>query len=71
MKTSELKKLIGKRIRWKANYDPNRGSYSPRSGILEEVQGRNLKVDNDWRWLPDMMDIEEVKEKYDERDYRG
>lgn len=44
--------LIGKRIAWRSMGWP-RVYY----GTVEEVQGRNIKVDGDWKWAPDMSDV--------------
>jgi hypothetical protein len=41
--------------------DTCRGFYDTRSGILLEVLGRNIRVDNhgceDWLWMPRMRNI--------------
>ena len=59
MKVSEAKKLIGKRIMWRECFG-YRGDII-RSGVLEEVQGRNVVIDGDWKWLPDLTGAEEDK----------
>lgn len=63
MKTSELKKLIGKEIEWIDYYDVIRGSGIKRTALLLDVKGFNLYVDfngtNDWLWSKDLRFIKE------------
>ena len=42
-----LRKLVGRTIEYL-----ERGWYRKRVGVLHEVSGHNLKIDNDWRWKP-------------------
>lgn len=64
MKVAEARKLIGKRVEWRTRGDPNRGTYFVRSGVIVEVAGKNVRIESmgsdDWRWLPDLIDLKEV-----------
>jgi len=55
MKASDARKLIGKPVVWLDTYCPRRG-YIEREGVLVDVRGRNLLIDQmgsiDWKWLP-------------------
>lgn len=62
LKPKEAKKLIGKRVKWVEAYDANRGVGIQRSGVILEVAGKNVRTESDWKWLPDMYFLEEVKE---------
>ncbi len=58
MTAKEARALIGKRVEWDATRRSVRGYSMPwrdaGSGILEEVTGRNVKVDGSYHWLPDL-----------------
>lgn len=60
MKAKELRAWIGKEIEWDTRPDC-RGWYDTRSGILRDVKGRNLYIDNrgsfDWLWMPKILNI--------------
>jgi hypothetical protein len=56
MKIPELRKLIGKDIEWDDRPDP-RGWYRTHWGRLTDVKSRNVLVDNNWYWLPQMRNI--------------
>jgi len=43
----ERKALIGKKIEWGEHYDPHRGTYLFRTGVVEKVEGKNLLIDDD------------------------
>lgn len=60
MKVSEAKKLIGKRVMWKEHYDAARGTYFERTGIIDDVHGRNILIDGDWKWLPELHGLKEI-----------
>lgn len=62
LKSKEAKKLIGKKVRWVEAWDAHGGVGIPRSGVLLEVKGKNVRFESDWKWLPDMYFLEEVKE---------
>lgn len=53
-KASQLKKFIGKRIEWNHSFDRHRGTCLCDEGVVNEVHGRNVKIDGEWRWFPDM-----------------
>lgn len=63
MKPSQAAKLIGKQVQWE---DPvYRGrTIVPlgriRGGLLEDVQGGNVKVDGEWHWLQGLHAFREV-----------
>lgn len=46
---SEFKKLIGKRITWNERLSDMYAT--PRTGVVEEVKGRNIKIDGDWKYF--------------------
>lgn len=56
MKVAELRKWIGKRIEWDEKPD-SAGWYRTRNGILDDVKGRNVMVNDNWQWLPDMRKL--------------
>lgn len=60
MKVAELRKLIGKRVEWEYAHDHNRGTYLVRDGILTEVKGRNVWVDDEPYWIPDLKNFRAV-----------
>lgn len=61
MTAKELRKFIGKTIKWEEYYCPKAGHGLPRQGVLLEVKGKNLLVDQmgsvDWKWLPNMLHV--------------
>jgi len=59
---AERKNLIGKKIQWGEHYDPHRGNYLLREGVVEAVEGKNFLIDNDWQWYPDMKGIKIIEE---------
>ena len=62
MKSSEAKKLIGKKIQWNANFCPKKGC-GTYSGYVTGVKGKNIEINHsDWKWLPDMHNITLVEE---------
>jgi hypothetical protein len=60
MKPKEAKKLIGLRVKWDVCVDPKRGYYRQETGRIESVKGRNVQIDGDWKWLPDMINLKET-----------
>jgi hypothetical protein len=55
---AELRKNIGAEI----SYQPKSSLLVvKRGGILREIRGKNLLVDNDWLWYPDLCEIVIVK----------
>ncbi|WP_019583845.1 hypothetical protein [Thioalkalivibrio sp. ALE16] len=59
MKVSELRALIGKRVSWRYAIDPYRGTYRVGSGILQDFRGKNVLIDDDWLWLPNLKSFGE------------
>jgi hypothetical protein len=51
MKAPEARKLIGKAV----SYRHALSSFPPRVGIVEDVRGRNVRIDSNWLWLPDVQ----------------
>lgn len=64
MKLSLVKSWIGRQIRWEEHYCPKAGYGLQRQGLLLQVRGRNLLVDQggsiDWKWLPSLMHLRPV-----------
>lgn len=54
MKNKEAKQFIGKVVEWDVE---NRVSIITRRGTVEEIKGKNICIDGDWKWLPDIKDI--------------
>ena len=52
--------LIGKRIEWNSG-----GFIMKRAGTVTAVEGKNMLVDGDWKWAPDMINVR-VSEQPDE-----
>jgi hypothetical protein len=64
----KARKLIGKRVTWNQKRAPcsqYRGYCFPRYGILEDVKGKNVWIDGDARWLPDLHDLRAFDGKED------
>lgn len=61
MKTADVRKLIGRPVTWLDTWCPRRQAHLERHGVILEVKGKNVLVDqngsNDWRWLPDMIHL--------------
>lgn len=49
-----MQSLIGKKVSWVDNYDPDRGVGITRSGVCTDAQGKNIWIDDDPKWLPDL-----------------
>ena len=56
------KELLGKKIRWERTLDTNRGTYTEHTGTVTDVQGKNLLIDGDWKWLPHLENVTIVTE---------
>ena len=67
MKIDKLREMIGQKIQWEEHYCPKAGCGLRRSGVLLEVRGRNLLVDQmgslDWKWVPYMRHLGLVAEQ--------
>lgn len=66
--TDEIKKLIGKTIRYLRNCDidkSGRGYYFPKYGTIVEVKGHDIRIDetNDWVYSKDIVEYEEFVQK--------
>lgn len=61
MKKSEIEALLGKTIKWRYAIDSARGSYFEKSGLVEEVIGKNLLIDGVWLYLTDLNNLEIVE----------
>ncbi len=53
MKTSDLKPMLGKFITYKMPSGDGIGYI--RYGWVDEVQGRNVDINGDWIWGPDII----------------
>lgn len=62
MKSKEARTLIGKRVTWWSSWCDHRGTYNLTGGTLEAVKGRNVCIDGDWRWLPDLKNFHERRD---------
>ena len=51
------KDLVGKRIRWEETLCRHRGTYREHVGTVTDARGRNVEVDGEWKWLPDMENL--------------
>lgn len=54
---AELRKYVGKTLEWEYAHDKHRGTCLVRKGTLEEVKARNLLIDGEWRWWPDLINL--------------
>ena len=61
MTSAEARRLIGKRITWKECQ--GRGWYSNRLGTIDGVIRKNVLIDGDWKWLPDLIGARAVEER--------
>ncbi|MEB3169132.1 MAG: hypothetical protein VKK97_10430 [Synechococcaceae cyanobacterium] len=59
MKAAEIRKLIGKSVKYRnlKGWCPERWH----EGIVEEVAYKNVCIQGDWLWLPDLI-VREVKQ---------
>lgn len=64
MKSKEAKLLVGKRVEYwfDSDVDRHRGSILVRTGTVTAVAGRNIEISGDWRWLPNVAHMVEIKE---------
>lgn len=62
MKLAELKKKIGAEISFHKKSSGFLYGESRRFGILRDVQGKNLLIDSDYFWYPDLCEIVVEKE---------
>lgn len=63
MTASQAAKLIGKRVQWEDSVYRGRPIVElvrVRGGLLEDVQGGNVKVDGEWHWLQSLHAFREV-----------
>ena len=60
MKSSELKKLIGKKIFWDDFLDPNRGTFKIRNAKVVAIHGRNIETEDTTLWAPDLKNLRTV-----------
>lgn len=58
MKASEAKPFIGKMVR----YYKKGWEHSPRYGVVQSTVGRNIILDCDALWAPDIVRMEIVEE---------
>ena len=55
---------IGTRIEWEECYDRHRGTCIVRDGLVTDVKGRNVWIDGDAKWLPDLSNWRELPDKH-------
>jgi len=53
------KDLIGKTVEWEYGTDPSRGRLV-RSGLVQDVQDKNIQIDFDWLWYPDLHNLKVI-----------
>ena len=56
-KAAELRKLIGKKVKYKAIHR----CCIDRVGLIEEVRGKNVRIDGDWFYFGCNNDIEDIE----------
>lgn len=63
MKTTEkgLRKLIGKKVEWEYAHDRQRGTCFVRQGYVQAVKGKNICIDDDWLWGPELSNLKIVE----------
>ncbi len=59
MKAHELKNLVGKKVKWRYSVNNARGSYLEATGTVTGTKGRNIEIDGEWMWAPDLNHLEE------------
>lgn len=52
MTTPEVRKLIGKEVEW--DTDSMLARDGVRRGTVEDVKARNVMIDGNWQWLPQL-----------------
>ena len=57
-KKIKLHKLKGKKVTWRYAEDHKRGTYLEDSGIVTDVEGRNIEIDGTWHYAPDLSCLE-------------
>jgi hypothetical protein len=60
MKAKEARTFIGKGVEWD---EPTRISLIPRRGYVEDVKGKNVLINGDWKWLPDIKEFRLIETK--------
>lgn len=61
----EARACIGKMVYWE---DHGQRYVFLRCGVLQGVQGKNLKIDDDWKWRTDLTNLSSDKPKEMEQD---
>ena len=59
MKAAEARKFIDTFVKYHTNYCPKHG-WGVYYGTVEVIQGKNVLINNDWKWLPDILKMEKV-----------
>lgn len=59
--TTKFKKLIGKKVEWEEYHDYNRGTCLVRTGKVEDVKGKNVWIDGEPKWAPDLKNIKVIE----------
>jgi hypothetical protein len=61
----EVRKLIGKKIRYLRTEDVDnsgRGYLFPKSGTVEDVNGKNVSIDGSWVYYPSILEYIVLKD---------
>ncbi len=48
---------IGEKVQWEDCIDHRRGTFMLRTGKLQDVKGRNVMINDNWLWLPDLANF--------------
>lgn len=59
-KSSQAKEEIGNRVWW--DDIDSRWNFT-RSGFIEDVKGKNILIDGDWKWLPKLRNLRTTIER--------
>jgi hypothetical protein len=55
MTAKELRANIGNVIEWEHSHCRHRGVCLVAKGVIEDVYGKSVKVNGDWKWHPHMI----------------
>lgn len=61
MTAKELRANIGKVIEWEHSYCRHRGVCLVARGVIEDVHGKNVLVNGDWKWVPYMINAKIIE----------
>jgi len=55
--------LVGQVIEWEESHDRHRDTCLVRQGLVTQVKGRNVWINDDAKWLPDMKNWRVIGDK--------